>query len=59
MVSSMLDYNNARKYEELQRYSFVFLIVLIMTPILSWIMAPALFTSNLIVNIFIRLFAGF
>ena len=59
MVSSMLDYNNARKYEELQRYSFVFLIVLIMTPVLTWIMTPALYASNIIVNVFIHLFAGF
>jgi Zn-dependent protease len=59
MVTSMLDYNNARKYEELQRYSFVFLIILIMTPILNWIMTPALIASNLIVNVFIHIFAGF
>ncbi len=59
MVSSMLDYNNARKFEELQRYSFVFLIILIMTPVLSWIMNPALMISNLIVNVFIHIFAGF
>lgn len=58
MVSSMLDYNAARKYEELQRYSFVFLIILIATPVLSWIMTPALVASNIIVNVFIRLFAG-
>lgn len=59
MVTSMLDYNQARKYEELQRYSFVFLIILIMTPILNWIMTPALLASNLIVNVFIQIFAGF
>jgi Zn-dependent protease len=57
MVSSMLDYNNARKYEELQRYSFVFLIILIMTPILNWIMLPALVTSEFIVNVFVHIFA--
>ncbi len=59
MVSSMLDYNAARKFEELQRYSFVFLIILIATPVLSWIMTPALVISNLIVNVFIHIFAGF
>lgn len=58
MVSSMLDYNNARKYEELQRYSFVFLIILIMTPVLSWIMTPAIMASEVIVNIFIHIFSG-
>lgn len=59
MVTSMLDYNKARQYEELQRYSFVFLIILIMTPILNWIMAPAFVISKLIVNVFIHIFAGF
>lgn len=59
MVSSMLDYNAARKFEDLQRYSFVFLIILIMTPVLSWIMNPALIFSNIIVNVFINIFAGF
>lgn len=59
MVTSMLDYNKARQYEELQRYSFVFLIVLIMTPVLSWIMAPAFMISNFIVNVFVHIFAGF
>jgi Zn-dependent protease len=59
MVSAMLDYNQARKFEELQRYSFVFLIVLIMTPVLSWIMTPALMISNVLVNVFINLFSSF
>ncbi|MBY0414392.1 MAG: site-2 protease family protein, partial [Bdellovibrionales bacterium] len=59
MVTAMLDYNKARQFEELQRYSFVFLIILIMTPVLSWIMSPALWVSNVIVNIFIHIFAGF
>lgn len=58
MVTSMLDYNKARKFEELERYSFVFLIILIMTPILSWIMTPALLVSNIIVNIFVNIFAS-
>ncbi|MBC7712123.1 MAG: site-2 protease family protein [Rhizobacter sp.] len=56
MVSSMLDYNNARKYEELQRYSFVFLIILIMTPVLQWIMLPAMNASEFLVNVFIYMF---
>ena len=59
MVSAMLDYNAARKFEELQRYSFVFLIILIMTPVLNWIMTPALIISNVLVNIFIHIFASF
>ena len=30
MVSSLLDYNQARKFEELQRFSFVFIFILIL-----------------------------
>ena len=59
MVSAVLDYNQARKFEELQRYSFVFLLVIIFTPVISWIMAPAMWISNLLVNVFIHLFASF
>jgi Zn-dependent protease len=55
MVSAMLDYNSARKFEELQRFSFVFLFILILTPVLSYIMAPAIWFSNQLVNIFIHL----
>jgi Zn-dependent protease len=58
MVTSMLDYNRARAFEELERYSFVFLIILIFTPVLSWIMTPALLVSNVLVNIFINIFAS-
>lgn len=59
MVSAVLDYNSARKFEELQRYSFVFLLVILFTPVISWIMAPAIFASNLLVNIFVHLFSAF
>ena len=55
MVSSMLDYNAARKFEELQRFSFVFIFILILTPVLSYIMMPAIWISNVLVNIFIHL----
>jgi Zn-dependent protease len=58
MVSSLLDYNQARKFEELQRFSFVFIFILILTPILSYIMAPAIWVSNVLVNIFIHLLAS-
>jgi Zn-dependent protease len=57
MVSAMLDYNKARKFEELQRFSFVFIFILILTPALNYIMAPAIWFSNLLVNIFIHLLA--
>ena len=53
MVSSMLDYNAARKFEELQRYSFVIFLVFILTPILSYILTPALYMANFITNVFL------
>jgi Zn-dependent protease len=58
MFSAFLDYNQARKYEELQRYSFVFLFILILTPILSYIMSPAIWMSNVMVNFFVHLLAS-
>lgn len=58
MVSAFLDYNQARKFEDLQRFSFLFLFILILTPALSYIMAPAIWFSNLLVNIFIHLLAS-
>ena len=57
MVSTFLDYNAARKYEELQRYSFLFIFVLWFTPILRIVMTPALVAGNGLVNVFIRLLA--
>lgn len=57
MVSSMLDYNVARKFEELQRYSFVFIFILILTPALNYLMMPAIWVSNILVNVFIHLLA--
>ena len=57
MVSSMLDYNQARKFEELQRFSFLFIFILILTPVLGYIMAPAIWVSNVLINIFIHLLA--
>ena len=55
MVSSMLNYNQARKFEELQRFSFVFIFILILTPVLCYIMYPALLFSEFLVNVFIHL----
>jgi Zn-dependent protease len=55
MVTAMLDYNAARKYEELERYSFLFVIILLMTPILNYVMAPAVLASNVIVSLFVTL----
>ncbi|MGZ3790360.1 MAG: site-2 protease family protein [Bacteriovorax sp.] len=58
MVSALLDYNQARKFEELQRFSFVFIFILILTPVLSYIMAPAVYVSNVLVNVFIHMLAS-
>ncbi len=58
MVSALLDYNQARKFEELQRFSFVFIFILILTPVLSYIMAPAIWVSNVLVNVFIHVLAS-
>lgn len=55
MVSSMLDYNAARKFEELQRFSFLFMFILILTPVLGYILYPALVFSEFVVNVFIHL----
>lgn len=55
MVSTFLDYNAARKFEDLQRFSFVFVIILWVTPLLQYIMAPAFLISNIIVNLFITI----
>ncbi len=57
MVSTFLDYNAARKYEELQRYSFLFIFILWFTPILGYLMMPAIMAGNGLVNVFIRLLA--
>lgn len=57
MLSSMLNYNQARKFEELQRFSFVFIFILILTPALDYIMSPAIWFSNQMVNVFIHLFS--
>ncbi len=53
MVSSMLNYENARRFEELQRYSFMFFFLFLFTPILSWILSPALLAANILVNVFV------
>ena len=39
----------AEKYDELQQYSFIFLIIILMTPIVSWVLVPA---RRIILDIF-------
>lgn len=41
MVSTFLDYNTARKYEDLQQWSLLFFIILWQTNLLSYLMGPA------------------
>jgi len=55
MVSTFLDYEQARKYEELQRFSFLFIIILIMTPAFSYIISPALAVGQWSITFFISL----
>jgi Zn-dependent protease len=55
MVSTFLDYEQARRYEELQRFSFLFIIILIMTPIFSFIVSPALAMGQVTINLFIQM----
>lgn len=55
MVSTFLDYEQARKYEELQRYSFVFILILWFTPLFSYMIQPAIMMGMGITNLFINL----
>lgn len=55
MVSTFLDYNMARKYEELERYSFVFIMILWFTNIFSYLLKPALFFGYMMMNAFVAL----
>jgi Zn-dependent protease len=55
MVSTFLDYEQARKYEELQRFTFLFIVLIWMTPVLSYIMTPALMMGNGMTSLFINL----
>lgn len=55
MVSTFLDYNMARKYEELERYSFVFIMILWFTNLFSYILKPAIYIGYLAMNIFVGL----
>ena len=40
ILRNLLPYELARRFEELERYSFVFLIIIIATPILSYVFIP-------------------
>ena len=53
MVSTFLDYQAARKYEDLARYSFVFIILLWTTNIFSYLMRPAIAFGNELMSVFV------
>ena len=55
MLAIFLNYNTARKYEELQRYSILFFIVLITTPIFAYLMVPAMVLKNYLLKIFLTI----
>ena len=40
ILKNLLPYELARQYEYLERYSFIFLIIILMTPVLSYIFVP-------------------
>ena len=52
MVSTFLDYEKARKFEELGRYSFVFIILLWTTNIFSYLMIPV----NILMGVILQTF---
>lgn len=41
VLRQLLPWEYARKLDELERYSFIILIVILMTPVLGWILVPA------------------
>lgn len=59
MVSAVLNYNAARKYEELQQYSLVLWIILFITGAFRYLMAPGFWMSNVLLNVFVNLFKSF
>ena len=40
ILRNLLPYEMARAYEQLERYSFIFLIIIIATPVLSYVFVP-------------------
>ncbi len=57
MVSSFLDYETSIKFENLQRYSFIFIIILWTTNLFSYLFMPAYFLYNIFLNSLVRLFS--
>ena len=57
MVMSFLDYETSRRYEELQRFFMIFILVIWMTPILGFVIGPMIGVGNLFMNMFVQLFS--
>lgn len=57
MVSTFLRYDQARSYESLERFSFVFFLLLWMTNAFHYLMLPARIASNGIVVLFSMMFS--
>lgn len=55
MVTTFLDYNQARRYEQLGQYSFLLILVFWVTNLFSFIMYPALAFGNLVTEVFIKI----
>ena len=55
MLAIFLDYNTARRFEELHRYSILFFIVLITTPLFAYLMVPAMVFKNYLLRIFLTI----
>ncbi|MFZ9000436.1 MAG: site-2 protease family protein [Bacteriovoracaceae bacterium] len=52
MVTQFLNYEMARKYEDLQRFTFLIFLMLIATPILGYLLWPAYFLARSSIGIF-------
>ena len=57
MVSTFLDYETERKFNNLQNYSILFLVIIWMTPLLSLIISPALRFGHGLLRVFIHILA--
>ena len=59
MAQTLMSYENARRFAELQRYTFVILIVLMMTGVFETLFfGPARMIANILIQVFYTIFAG-
>lgn len=58
MVSALISYNANRRYEELGKYSFIILLILLMSGMLSYLFAPVFWLADLLVQLFSYLVIG-